>query len=70
MEEKIMTIWAILAFVYSAIVIVLTVTKPPAIWKIKKIQWFEKHLGVKGTEIFFYIWALAFLVLGVWLLTR
>jgi len=70
MEEKIMTIWAILAFVYSALVIILTVTKPPTIWKIKKIQWFETHMGVKGTDIFFYIWALAFLVLGVWLLTR
>lgn len=64
-----MKIWAVLALVYSAVVIVLTVIKPPTIWKMKKIQMFEKVLGVKGTEIFFYVWALAFLVLGVWLLT-
>ncbi len=62
--------WAIVCFVYSAVVIVLAVTKPKPIWRIKKIQLFEKYLGVKGTEIFFYVWALLMLVLGVWLFTR
>jgi len=65
-----MTVWGILAIVYAAMVIVLAITKPQAIWKMKKIQLFEKYLGVKGTEIFFYVWALLFLVLGVWLLTK
>jgi len=36
----------------------------------KKIEMFKKLLGDKGTEIFFYIRALIFLVLGVWLLAR
>jgi hypothetical protein len=36
----------------------------------KKIQLFEKVLGEKGTEIFFYIFAVAAVVLGVWLLTK
>lgn len=64
-----MKIWGILAIVYAAAVVVITVLKPEAIWKMKKIQLFIKFLGEKGTEIFFYIWALIFLVLGVWLLT-
>ena len=65
-----MKVWAIVCIIYAAMVIVLAVTKPAVIWNIKKIQFFEKHLGAKGTEIFFYIWALIFLVLGVWLLTK
>ncbi|VDN47916.1 conserved protein of unknown function [Petrocella atlantisensis] len=65
-----MKVWAIVSIVYAAAVIVLAITKPAAIWNMKKIQMFEKVLGVKGTEIFFYVWALIFLVLGVWLFTR
>ena len=65
-----MTLWAILAILYAVVVILLAVMKPEKIWKMKKIQMFEKVLGAKGTEIFFYVWALAFLVLGVWLLTK
>ena len=65
-----MKVLAIVLILYSVMVIVLAVTKPAAIWKMKKIQLFEKYLGVKGTEIFFYVWALIFLVIGVWLLAR
>lgn len=65
-----MKVWAIVSILYAAAVIVLAITKPAAIWNMKKIQMFEKVLGVKGTEIFFYVWALIFLVLGVWLFTR
>jgi len=65
-----MKVWAIVSIFYAAAVIVLAITKPAAIWNMKKIQMFEKVLGVKGTEIFFYVWALIFLVLGVWLLTK
>ena len=65
-----MKILGILALVYAVAVVVLAVMKPESIWKIKKIQWFIKVLGDKGTEIFFYIWALIFLVLGIWLLTK
>ena len=46
-----MTVLGIVLIIYSALVIVLAVTKPAAIWKMKKIQMFEKFLGVKGTEI-------------------
>lgn len=65
-----MKVLAIVLIVYSVMVIVLAVTKPAAIWNMKKIQLFEKYLGAKGTEIFFYVWALISLVLGIWLLTR
>ncbi len=65
-----MKVWGIIAIIYAALVIVLAIVKPEAIWKMKKIQLFEKFLGVKGTEIFFYVWALMALVLGVWLLAK
>lgn len=65
-----MTIWGILAILYAAMVVVLAVLKPEPIWKMKKIQFFIKYLGDRGTEIFFYVWAFMFLALGVWLLTR
>ena len=65
-----MKIWAILALLYAAMVVVIAVLKPGPIWNMKKIEFFRKYLGETGTEIFFYIWALMFLVLGVWLFTR
>ncbi len=65
-----MKIWGILAILYAAMVVVIAVLKPEKIWNMKKIEMFKKLLGDKGTEIFFYIWALIFLVLGVWLLAR
>lgn len=65
-----MKVWAIVCILYAAIVVALAVLKPKAIWEMKKIQFFIKYLGDRGTEIFFYVWALAFLVLGVWLLTK
>jgi hypothetical protein len=65
-----MKIWAILAILYAAAVVVIAVLKPAQIWNMKKIQLFKKVLGDKGTEIFFYIWAFVFLVLGVWLFTK
>jgi len=65
-----MKVWGILAVVYAAAVVVIAVVKPEKIWNMKKIELFKKVLGEQGTEIFFYIWALIFLVLGIWLITR
>lgn len=65
-----MKIGGILAIVYALAVVIITVLKPEVIWRMKKIQLFIKYLGDRGTEIFFYVWSLIFLVLGVWLLTR
>lgn len=65
-----MKIWGVLAILYSAVVVVLAITKPEKIWNMKKIKLFIKIMGDKGTEVFFYVWAVIFLVLGVWLFTR
>lgn len=62
-------ILALLAFAYTGLVFWITIKKPEKIWKMAKIQTFIKILGERGTEIFFYIFAIAFAVLGVWLLT-
>jgi hypothetical protein len=65
-----MMIWGVLAVLYAAVVVVIAVVKPEKIWEMKKILLFRKVLGDRGTEIFFYIWAFLFLVLGVWLFTK
>ncbi len=65
-----MQIWGILAVIYAVAVVVIAVLKPEKIWNMKKIELFKKVLGDRGTEIFFYIWAVIFLVLGIWLFTR
>lgn len=59
----------LLALVYAALVVFLAIKKPEKLWKIGKIQAFIKVLGEKGTEIFFYVWALIFLAVGIWLFT-
>lgn len=59
----------LLALAYAVMVILLTLKKPEKIWGMAKIQMFVKILGETGTEIFFYIWAAAFVGLGVWLFT-
>lgn len=63
-----MKLWGIISILYAVFVVVITVMKPGKIWNMKKIEMFKKVLGDKGTEIFFYIWALGFLFLGIWLL--
>lgn len=65
-----MMLWGILAVVYALAVVLIAVLKPEIVWNSKKIKLFKKILGDKGTEIFFYIWALGFLVLGIWLLVQ
>jgi hypothetical protein len=63
-----MKVWGILALVYAVAVVVIAVMKPEKIWNMKKIELFKRFLGDRGTEIFFYIWAVGFLFLGIWLL--
>lgn len=59
----------LLAFVYAGFVMFVAFKKPPAIWNMKKIEGFKKVLGERGTVIFFYVWAVLFVVLGAWLFT-
>lgn len=56
----------LLAFAYAIAVVVIAMKKPEKIWNMGKIQAFIKVLGEKGTVIFFYIWALIFVGLGIW----
>lgn len=60
----------VLAIIYAVVVVALAMKKPPKVWNMKKIKGFEKVLGVKGTVVFFYIWSILFLILGIWLLTK
>lgn len=55
---------------YAVAVVAIAVKKPEKIWDMKKIRVFRKVLGEQGTVIFFYIWALLALGLGIWLLIK
>lgn len=61
-------LWGVLLLVYAVVVVILALTKPEAVWKMKKIQTFEKVLGAKGTIIFFYVFAVICAGFGVWFL--
>jgi hypothetical protein len=60
----------ILLIAYAAVVVMLTLKKPESIWSMKKIQLFEKALGVKGTEILFYVFAVVAAAVGVYLMLK
>lgn len=60
----------ILLIVYSVAVVYITFKKPESIWNMAKIKMFRKILGEKGTVIFFYLFALAALIIGIWLMVR
>ncbi|MDV2989647.1 MAG: hypothetical protein P3T54_05835 [Dehalogenimonas sp.] len=62
------TIWGIILVVYALLVIALAVFKPAPVWRLGKIQAFVKLLGEKGTVIFFLIFAIIVLVIGIVLL--
>ena len=59
----------LLALAYAGMVVYIAAKKPPKLWNIAKIQGFVKVLGEQGTVIFFYVWAVLFLGLGIWLFT-
>ncbi|MFH5836698.1 hypothetical protein ACHAL6_11550 [Proteiniclasticum sp. C24MP] len=60
----------LILIVYAAAVIFITVKKPEQVWNMAKIKMFRKLLGEKGTEIFFYLFALAAAGFGIWLLVK
>ena len=65
-----MALLGILAIVYAAFVVYVAAKKPAKVWDMAKIRGFRKVLGENGTVIFFYIWALLFVALGIWLFTK
>lgn len=67
---NVLALLGILAIFYAAAVAWIAMKKPEKIWKMAKIQMFVKLMGDKGTVIFFYVWAVLFTVLGIWLLLK
>lgn len=68
-----MNTWAligILCVVYAAVLVWMAIKQPKAIWEMGKIKLFRKSLGEKGTVIMFYTLAVAFAVLGIWLIMK
>ncbi|MCD5414563.1 MAG: hypothetical protein LR001_06130 [Clostridiales bacterium] len=63
-------ILGLVAILYGAFVIFISVKKPKIIWEMQKIQAFVKMLGEKGTVIFFSVWAIIAIAVGVWLIVR
>jgi hypothetical protein len=59
---------AIFLIVYGLAVLAIAWLKPPAIWNMGKIQGFVKLLTETGTVIFFYVWGIAALIVGIVLL--
>ena len=59
----------LLAIVYAILVVYIAAKKPPKLWEMAKIRMFRKVLGEQGTVVFFYIFALVFVALGIWLIT-
>lgn len=60
----------VLAAGYGVFAIYIALKRPAKIWGIGKIQGFVKKLGERGTSIWFTVFGLAMIVLGVWLLMR
>lgn len=60
----------LILLVYAGAVVYITLKKPEAIWSMAKIRVFRKLLGDRGTEIFFYLFALASAGFGLWLLVN
>ncbi|MDP3386632.1 MAG: hypothetical protein Q8S24_05325 [Eubacteriales bacterium] len=60
----------LLAIIYAIFVAYIAAKKPPKLWEMAKIRMFRKVLGEKGTVIFFYVFALLAVVLGIWLLSK
>ncbi len=60
----------LILLVYAGAVVYITLKKPKAIWNMAKIRVFRKLLGDRGTEIFFYLFALASAGFGLWLLVN
>ena len=59
----------LLALAYAGLVFWMVIKKPEKLWSIGKIKTMVKLMGEKGTDIFLYVFGIAFVVLGIWLFT-
>jgi hypothetical protein len=60
----------ILAAAYGVFAVYIALKKPEKIWKMGKVQGFVKKFGEKGTSIWFSVFGLVLLVLGIWLIVK
>ncbi|MGO1470184.1 MAG: hypothetical protein ACTHW2_09205 [Tissierella sp.] len=60
----------IILCIYAIFVFFVSFKKPDGIWNISKVKAFRKVLGEKGTVIFFIVWGILALVVGVWLIAK
>ena len=58
----------ILLAAYGVFAIFVALKKPEKIWGMAKVQAFVKKLGAKGTAIWFSVFGLVLIGLGVWLI--
>lgn len=65
-----MKVLGVLVVLYAMFFVVIAVVKPGVVWNSKKTERLKKVLGDRGAGVFFYIWALLILALGIWLFTR
>lgn len=63
-----MTALGIILIIYGIAVLAITYWKPEPIWKLAKIQAFIKILTETGTVVFFAVWGIAAIVIGIILL--
>ena len=59
------TWWGIALIAYAIFAMAITLLKPEPIWRMGKIQAFVKLLGERGTVIFFMVFALIILGIGI-----
>jgi hypothetical protein len=54
--------------IYGIALVGITMKKPKGVWEMAKIRMFRKVLGEQGTVIFFYVFAVASIGVGIWLM--
>lgn len=65
-----MKVLGILVVLYAAFFFMIAVVRPGVVWNSRKTERLKKVFGERGAGIFFYIWALLILALGIWLFTK
>ena len=60
----------ILAAAYGLFAIYVALKKPEKIWNMGKVQGFVKRFGEKGTAVWFSVFGLLLLGVGVWLIIK
>jgi hypothetical protein len=60
----------ILAAAYGVFAVFVAWGRPAKIWGMAKVQGFVKKLGAVGTSIWFTVFGLALIGLGIWLIIK